>query len=76
MIKECVFDSSGKLINIGLWDDQGSANPLPEGAYSENREVAYSPDSGWYLVGEPKMPTDKERLEALEEALLEVIVNG
>lgn len=75
-IKTCVFDSNGKLINIGPWDDLGGQNPLPEGAYTEEREVEYDPERGWYEVGTVATPTDKERIRIIENALLEILLGG
>lgn len=76
MIKTCVFDNNGNLINIGEWDyqierveiepaeydndgklfkegvyEERVMNPMPEGAYTEDREVMYSEDFGWREVG-------------------------
>jgi hypothetical protein len=95
VIKTCVFDVEGRLINIGEWDymvqqvqigvdketgepiyEDQVTNPLPEGAYTEEREVVYSEDHGWRLADAPAPVTDKERIEALEAALLEVILGG
>jgi hypothetical protein len=56
---ECTFDKDDKLINIGPWDyrpsedDEGNAivrNPLPEGAYSVEREVFEDADGSRYLA--------------------------
>lgn len=98
MKKTCVFDSNGKLINIGEWDyryeeveiepakfdDNGNiikeavkeivaTNPLPDGAYTEEREVYYDPDRGWYLAGTVPSPTPEERLAAMESAILSLM---
>jgi len=62
MTTTCIFDASGKLINIGPWDyqyatpengDPVATNPLPEGAYSEEREVFTDADGGRYLAKDP-----------------------
>lgn len=101
MIKTCVFDVDGNLINIGEWDEQiqpieiepaeydeegnlvkeavyedQPTNPLPDGAYTEEREVVYDDVYGWRLADAPVPVSDKERIEALEAALLEVILGG
>lgn len=95
MIKTCIFDADGNLINIGEWDymvqpvqvgvddetgepiyEDQVTNPLPDGAYTEECEVVYSEEHGWRLADVPAPVTDKERLEALEAALLEVILGG
>lgn len=69
MIKTCVFDADGKLINIGEWNNFNGENPLPEGVYSEEREVIYSEEHGWRLAG---TPVPKSRLELLEESQLDL----
>jgi len=101
MLKTCVFDADGNLINIGEWDymikpvevspaeydEEGNlineavyedqpTNPLPPGAYTEEREVVYSEEHGWRLADVPAPVSDKERIEALEAALLEVILQN
>jgi len=95
MLKTCVFDADGNLINIGEWDymvqpvqvgvdeetgepiyEDQTTNPLPDGAYTEEREVVYSEEHGWRLADAPVQVSDRERIEALEAALLEVILNG
>lgn len=95
MLKTCVFDANGNLINIGEWDymvqpvqvgvdeetgdpiyEEQVTNPLPEGAYTEEREVVYDEVYGWRLADAPTPVSDKERIEALEAALLEVILGG
>jgi len=62
MTTTCIFDASGKLINIGPWDyqfstndngEQIAGNPLPEGAYSEEREVFTDEDGGRYIAKDP-----------------------
>lgn len=58
----CYFDKDGNLINIGDWDFQPSTNdagetvienPLPVGAYSEDREVFQDADGGRFLAKDP-----------------------
>lgn len=68
--KKCVV-LNGKVIHIGEWDDQ-----LPEGAIIEERDFEYDVDRGWYEVGTIPEPTTKERIEALELAMLEMILGG
>jgi hypothetical protein len=62
MTTTCIFNNEGKLINIGEWDEQvepdgkgGSVvrNPLPAGAYSEEREAFQGADGGLYLQLDP-----------------------
>jgi len=62
MTTTCIFDANGKLINIGPWDyriytnddgEQITGNPLPEGAYSEEREVFTDTDGGRYITKNP-----------------------
>jgi hypothetical protein len=50
MTTTCIFDASGKLINIGQWE---SSEALPEGAYSEEREVFTDEDGGRYIAKDP-----------------------
>ena len=75
MIKKCVV-LNGKIINIGEWDDMNGTNPMPEGAVIEERDFEYDEDRGWYEVGTYPEPTAQERIEALEAALLEVVLGG
>ena len=63
MTTTCIFDKDGNLINIGEWDYQYETpkdgaepvanNPLPEGAYSEEREVFSDADGGRHLAKDP-----------------------
>lgn len=62
MTTTCIFDQSGNLINIGEWDyqyftneegEQVARNPLPEGAYGEEREVFIDEDGGRYIAKNP-----------------------
>lgn len=75
MIKSCVI-LGGKIINIGTWDDLNGTNPMPDGAIIEERDFEYSYDRGWYEVGTNPDPTAQERLEALEQAMLEMVLGG
>lgn len=75
MIKPCVI-LDGKIINIGVWDDLEGANPMPKGAVIEDRDFEYSSDRGWYEVGTLPEPTAQERLDALEQAMLEMVLGG
>jgi hypothetical protein len=68
MTTTCIFDASGKLINIGPWDlqittddtgQQVEGNPLPEGAYSEEREVFSDADGGRYIAKDPLVEGEK-----------------
>jgi|GEM_PF-1413083 len=54
MIKICWFDTEGRLINIGEWDDMNGMNPIPSGAYCEEREVVLDSDGGWRLADVPQ----------------------
>lgn len=74
-----VFVLDGKIINVGDWDyqksidDEGNevvGNPLPDGAAEEEREMEYSEERGWFEIGKPQIPTDKERIEMLEDIIL------
>ena len=75
MMKSCVV-LNGEIINIGEWDDMNGGNPMPEGAVIEERDFEYDEDRGWYEVGTYPEPTAQERIEALEAALLEVVLGG
>lgn len=68
MKKKCIFDKDGNLINIGEWDEQieidsngesVARNPLPEGAYSEERDVFQDPERGLYLQLDPLTEAEK-----------------
>jgi hypothetical protein len=69
MTTECIFNQDGKLINIGPWDyqfeqaDEASEpvaqNPLPEDAYSEEREVFIDDDGGRHLAKDPLLAVEK-----------------
>lgn len=58
MKEVCIFDKSGTLINIGEWNyniEQRESetvvnNPMPEGAYAEEREVVVNADGSRSLV--------------------------
>lgn len=80
MKKQCVI-LNGRIYHIGDWDymrdeDGNPTNPLPEGATVEERDFEYSPETGWHEVGKLLPPTTQERIEALEAALMEVILGG
>lgn len=66
MIKTCWFDADGNLINIGDWDDQDQTNPLPDGSYSEEREVAEDDDGGLYVTDLPRPPSLAEQVKQLQ----------
>lgn len=69
---------NNKIINIGEWDYQYKVvdgkqiahNPLPTGAIIEEREFEYSEERGWREVGVLPLPTDKERIDMLENMML------
>lgn len=69
------YDEEGNLISEAVYEVRAT-NPLPEGAYTEEREVVYDEVYGWRLADDPAPVSDKERLEAIEAALLEVILGG
>lgn len=73
--KPCVI-LDGRVINIGPWDDLNGTNPMPDGAVVEEREVVQGEDGGWYVVGELKPPTVEERISAIEQALIELMMEG
>jgi len=47
MLKKCVFDAAGQLINIGEWT---SPSPMPQGAYLKECEVIQTEDGGYALA--------------------------
>jgi len=47
-------DKDGNLINIGEWEAMDGANPLPDGAYSEEADVIVGDDGGRYLIDDPR----------------------
>jgi hypothetical protein len=64
----CYFDKDGNLINIGDWEFQTSTNnvgetvvgnPLPEGVYTEEREVFADEDGGRYIAKDPLAEAEK-----------------
>lgn len=80
-----VYVLDGKIINVGNWEcqkvinDDGEEvveNPVPEGTIEEEREMGYDEERGWYEVGKPVLPTDKERIEMLEDTILFLLMGG
>ena len=68
MNKICFFDKDGKLINIGEWDYQyetdndGNSiakNPLPDGAYSEEKNILINADGGLCIEVNPVTEAEK-----------------
>ena len=64
----CIFNKNGQLINIGEWDYQNeqngngetiTRNPLPEGAYTEEREVFERADGGLCLQLDPLQEVER-----------------
>lgn len=109
MMKTCVFDAVGNLINIGEWDyreeqvvsksaiiDEETQevvepaeyetilrNPLPDGAYSEEKEVYQDDDGAWRIVGTAAPKTPEQEIEELRQqnalmqaALDDLILSG
>jgi hypothetical protein len=91
MMKDCVI-LNGQNINVGPWDYQIQqvevgendpptyedviTNPLPEGATTEQRDMEYDPDRGWYEVGTVPTPNIEERTQLVENWILEQILGG
>lgn len=80
---------NGEIYHVGEWDfqifedEEGNeiiGNPLPEGATIEEREMEYTEENGWREVGwsPPKSENEilKNRLEATEIALMELMMEG
>jgi hypothetical protein len=68
MTTNCIFNKDGQLINIGAWDEQRgpddsgnivTRNPLPDDAYSEQREVLQGADGGFVLQLDPIMEAER-----------------
>lgn len=74
-IEPAQYDEQGNIVKEAIYEEI-ITNPIPEGTMIEERDFEYDPDRGWYEVGVYLKPTIQERLEALEAALLEVILNG
>lgn len=74
-VEPAEYDEKGNLIKEAVYEER-TMNPLPDGAYTEEREVVEGPDGGLYLADQPIPPSAEERLEALETALLEVVLGG
>lgn len=69
------YDEEGNIVKEAVFEEK-IMNPIPEGAIVEERNFDYDSDRGWYEVGTYPEPTAQERLEALEAALLEVVLGG
>lgn len=76
----CIFDKNGTLINIGEWDEQMEGdgkggfvvrNPLPEGAYREDRDIVKGTDGGLYLQLDPL--SEAERFVAARFSSLQLL---
>lgn len=79
---------NGDVYHVGEWDYQKVKveeleviqNPLPEGATLEERQMEFVEGFGWLEVGYqvPLSETDllKERLEATEQMLLQIMMEG
>lgn len=76
MMKECVI-LDGKVINVGQWDyqyenidgEQVAKNPIPQGATTEQRDMEYDENRGWYEVGTAETPSIEERLKSAEDTI-------
>lgn len=74
-VKPPEYDEEGNIVKEAVFEDK-VMNPMPEGAVIEERDFEYDTDRGWYEVGKLIEPTSQERIEALEAALLEVVLGG
>lgn len=74
-VEPAQYDENGYLIKEAVFEEK-IINPMPEGATIEERDFEYDPDRGWYEVGTRQEPTAQERLEALEQTMLELIMGG
>lgn len=75
-VKPAVIDPDTKEVIEPAEYETVAQNPFPVGAVIEERDFEYDPDRGWYELGTPKIPTAEERMAALEEALLLLMMEG
>lgn len=68
-------DEEGNLISEAVYETV-ERNPIPEGAYCEERAVEQDEDGGWHVVGQPRPITLQERLKAAEDMMLEILLGG
>ena len=68
-------DEDGNLISPAVYETV-ERNPIPPGAYSEDREVVQEADGGWRVVDLPRKVTLEERIKATEDMLLEFLIGG
>lgn len=60
-------EETGEIIREAIIEEV-ALNPLPDGAYEEEREVEYNDRDGWYIAGQ----RPKSRLDVLEESQLDL----
>lgn len=63
-----INEETGEVIEHAVYETV-IRNPMPEGAFSEEREVSQDSSGGWYIPGQMKEPTVEERLQAAEDAV-------
>lgn len=68
-LKKVLVESDGFVSHI-FHDDSWQETELQEGQIIEEREMEYNEGRGWYEVGIPALPTDKERIKMLEDTIL------
>lgn len=74
MLRDCIVDANGKIINIGEWDyqyteiggQQVAQNPLPAGAVTEQRDIVEALDGSLVEVG--YVDPDKALIDAINGA--------
>jgi hypothetical protein len=69
------YNEEGELIKEGVYEDRPT-NPFPEGTTTEERNVEYDADRGWYEVGMVALPTIEERMRITEDWILDKMLGG
>lgn len=74
-VQPAQYDDEGNLISEAVYETV-ERNPIPPGAYFEERAVEQDEDGGWHVVGHPRPITLQERLKAAEDMMLEILLGG
>lgn len=74
-VRPAQYDEDGNMIADTVYETV-ERNPIPHGAYSEERAVEQDEDGGWHVVGQPRPITLQERLKAAEDMMLEILLGG
>jgi hypothetical protein len=65
-VESAEYDEKGNMIKEPVYENRPT-NPLPDGAYSEGREVVQDSDGGWRLADVPQPETPEQRISTLED---------